>query len=90
MESQMLLGSALDPGDPLTSMFMAGSEAMVPYYNFNPSASMSKQRNFHSSYDGMSATGTKRTRHVTRSVELYQSFIHFERLSSHASFQFQF
>lgn len=57
MESQMLLGSALDPGDPLTSMFMAGSEAMVqPYYNFNPSASMSKQRNFHSSYDGMSAT----------------------------------
>ncbi|KAI9878462.1 MAG: hypothetical protein M1830_000796 [Pleopsidium flavum] len=57
MESQMLLGSALDPNDPLTSMFMAGSEAMVqPYYNFNPSASMSKQRNFHPSYDGMSAT----------------------------------
>lgn len=53
----MLLGSTLDPNDPLTSMFMAGSEALVqPYYNFNPSASMSKQRNFHPSYDGMSAT----------------------------------
>lgn len=57
MESQMLLGPALDPNDPLTSMFMAGSEALMqPYYNFNPGASMSKQRNFHPSYDGMSAT----------------------------------
>ena len=53
----MLLGPALDPNDPLTSMFMAGSEALVqPYYNFNPGASMSKQRNWHPSYDGMSAT----------------------------------
>lgn len=56
-ESQMLLGSALDPNDPLTSMFMAGSENMpMPnYYNTTP-ASLMKQRNFHPSYDGMSAT----------------------------------
>ncbi len=56
-ESQMLLGSALDPSDPLTSMFMAGSENMpMPnYYNSTP-ASLMKQRNFHPSYDGMSAT----------------------------------
>ena len=56
-EAQMLLGSALDPSDPLTSMFMAGSEGMpMPnYYNPTPN-SLSKQRNFHPSYDGMSAT----------------------------------
>lgn len=56
-ESQMLLGSALDPNDPLTSMFMAGSEnaPMPNYYNTTP-ASLMKQRNFHPSYDGMSAT----------------------------------
>lgn len=52
-ESQMLLGPAFDPNDPLTSMFMAGSENM--FYN-PPMASMSKQRNFHPSYDGMNAT----------------------------------
>lgn len=56
-ESQMLLGSALDPNDPLTSMMMAGSENMAHpnFYNSTP-ASLSKQRNFHPSYDGMSAT----------------------------------
>ena len=56
-ESQMLLGSALDPNDPLTSMMMAGSENMAPsnFFNSTP-ASLSKQRNFHPSYDGMSAT----------------------------------
>ena len=56
-ETQMLLGSALDPNDPLTSMFMAGSEGlpMPNYYNSTP-ASLLKQRNFHPSYDGMSAT----------------------------------
>lgn len=55
-ESQQLLGSALDLNDPLTSMFMAGSESMAqPFYN--PIApSLLKPRNFHPSYDGMSAT----------------------------------
>lgn len=55
-ESQQLLGSALDLNDPLTSMFMAGSESMAqPFYN--PMApSLLKPRNFHPSYDGMSAT----------------------------------
>ncbi|MCJ1399299.1 hypothetical protein MMC11_002501 [Xylographa trunciseda] len=60
-ESQMLLGSTLDPNDPLTSMFMAGSENFAqPYFNnnFNLNATnvLSKQSNFHPSYDGMSAT----------------------------------
>ena len=55
-ESQQLLGSALDPNDPLTSMFMAGSESMAqPFYN-PVSPSLLKPRNFHPSYDGMSAT----------------------------------
>ena len=53
----MLLGPALDPNDPLTSMLMAGNDALMPpYYNFGPTTSMSKQRNYHPSYDGMSAT----------------------------------
>ncbi|KAI9822564.1 MAG: hypothetical protein M1827_000283 [Pycnora praestabilis] len=56
-ESQMLLGPSLDPYDPFSSMLMSGSEQMSqPFYNFNPTASMSKPRNFHPSYDGMSAT----------------------------------
>lgn len=57
MESQMLLGPTLDPNDPLTSMLMAGSDASMPsYYNFGHTAPMSKPRNYHPSYDGMSAT----------------------------------
>ena len=57
MESQLLLGSSFNPNDPLTSMFMAGSENLAqPYYNFGPRQSMLKERNFHPSYDGMSAT----------------------------------
>ena len=56
-ESQMLLGSALDPNDPLTSMMMAGSDGMPQPNYLNPAPpSLSKQRNFHPSYDGMSAT----------------------------------
>ena len=56
MESQLMLGSVLDPNDPLTAAFMSGSENMMhSYYNANPAA-LSKQRNFHPSYDGMSAT----------------------------------
>lgn len=57
MESQLLLGPALDPNDPLTSMLMAGNDGLMPsYFNFGPTASMSKQRNYHPSYDGLSAT----------------------------------
>ncbi|MCJ1390886.1 hypothetical protein MMC18_003747 [Xylographa bjoerkii] len=60
-ESQMLLGSTLDPNDPLTSMLMAGSENFAqPYFNntfnLNSTNVLSKQSNFHPSYDGMSAT----------------------------------
>ncbi|MCJ1285728.1 hypothetical protein MMC26_005069 [Xylographa opegraphella] len=60
-ESQMLLGSTLDPNDPLTTMFMAGSESFPqPYFNnnfnLNSTNVLSKQSNFHPSYDGMSAT----------------------------------
>jgi len=56
MESQMLLGSALDPNDPFTSMLMAGSENMPQPYNFpNPSA-LQKPRMPAYPYDGMSAT----------------------------------
>lgn len=54
-ESQQLLGPALDPNNPLTSMFMAGSEN-VPQPFYHPSASLLKPRNFHPSFDGMSAT----------------------------------
>lgn len=54
-ESQMLLGSVLDPNDPLTSMLMAGSENMMQSY-YGSSPSLPKQQNFHPSYDGMSAT----------------------------------
>lgn len=55
-ESQQMLSSALDPNDSLTSMLMSGSENMAqPFYN-PTSASLSKTRNFHPSFDGMSAT----------------------------------
>lgn len=53
-ETQQLLGPSLDPNDPLTAMFMAGSESMPqPFYCPAP---VQKPRNFHPSYDGMSAT----------------------------------
>ena len=56
-ESQMLLGSALDPNDPFTSMLMAGSENLPQPYNYNSTPSvLQKPRSFHQSYDGMSAT----------------------------------
>ena len=55
-ESQQLLGSALDPYDPMTSMLMAGSDSMAqPFYNSMPT-SLLKPRSFQPSYDGMSAT----------------------------------
>jgi len=57
MESQMLLGSALDPNDPLTSMFMSGSEGVPQPYNYNSTPSpMQKPRSFDQPYNGMSAT----------------------------------
>lgn len=56
MESQMLLGSALDPNDPFTSMLMAGSENMPHPYNFNASSSQQKPRNLSQACEGMSAT----------------------------------
>ena len=58
MESQMFLGSALDPNDPMTSMLMAGSENM-PQYNplsANDALSPNKSRHLHPSFDGLSST----------------------------------
>lgn len=57
-ETQMMIGSGhgLDPNDPLTSMFMAGSEGFPqPSYNSNQ-FQFYKVRNTHPSYDAMSAT----------------------------------
>jgi hypothetical protein len=55
-ESQLMLGSVLDPNDPMTSMFMAGSENLIqPFYN-PMSPTQMKSHYFHPSYDGMSAT----------------------------------
>ena len=53
-ETQMLLGGALDPNDPMTAMLMAGSENF-PQWNYNQPSS-TKPRSFHPSFDGMSAT----------------------------------
>ena len=81
-ESQMLLGSALDPNDPLTSMLMAGSENMQePFYNFNVGLAP-KQSNLHPSYDGMSATlapsaldmSPSQTRYMNPSLTSAESF----------------
>ena len=54
-ESQMLLGSSLDPNDPLTSIFMAGSENLPQPYNYNM-PSPQKQQSFRQGHGGMSAT----------------------------------
>ncbi|KAL6721172.1 hypothetical protein ACLMJK_000274 [Lecanora helva] len=55
VESQMLLGSALDPNDPFASMLMAGAENMPQQYNFSTAASQ-KPRSFNQTFEGMSAT----------------------------------
>lgn len=56
-EAQMLLGSALDPNDPFTTMLMAGSENLPQSYSYNATPStLQKPRSFNQSYDGMSAT----------------------------------
>lgn len=56
MESQMLLGSALDPNDPMTAMLMAGSENMPQPYNYATQSTLSKTPNVRQAFDGMSAT----------------------------------
>lgn len=55
-ETQMLLGSALDPNDPMTSMLMAGSENLPMPFNYLNSSLLQKPHSFHQSFDGMSAT----------------------------------
>lgn len=55
-ESQLFLGSALDPNDPHTPTLMAGSEIMPqPFYSYNPNPS-SKSRLSHSANFGMNQT----------------------------------
>ena len=55
-EAQMLLGSALDPHDPMTAMMMAGSENLPQSWNYNNPSSMKPKNGFHQGHDGMSAT----------------------------------
>ncbi|KAL8841342.1 MAG: hypothetical protein Q9170_000973 [Blastenia crenularia] len=55
-ESQMLLGSALDPKDPMTSMLMGSNDNFMQSYWGTAPTLGTKNRNFHPSYDGMSAT----------------------------------
>ncbi|KAL8784168.1 MAG: hypothetical protein Q9213_004143 [Squamulea squamosa] len=55
-ESQMLLGSALDLKDPINSILMGGNDGFAQSYWASASGSATKPRNFHPSYDGMSAT----------------------------------
>ncbi len=63
-ESQMLLGSALDPRDPMTNMFMAGSQYMPnSYYNFDatlpPTLTVGKDVSggqLYPSFDGLNTT----------------------------------
>jgi hypothetical protein len=63
-ESQMLLGSVLDPQDPMTNMFMAGSQYMPnSYYNFDvtlpPTISVGKDVSggqLYPSFDGLNTT----------------------------------
>jgi hypothetical protein len=56
-ESQMLLGSALDPQDPMTSMFMAGSQ-YIPnsYYNFDATLPPTLSVQLYPSFDGLNKT----------------------------------
>ena len=54
-ESQLLLGSTLDPQDPLTAMFMAGNGS-VPLYNPNQATPDLKNHGVHPSFDGINAT----------------------------------
>lgn len=52
----MMLRPALDPKDPMTPMLMGGHDGvMQSYWSTGPTPG-AKNRNFHPSYDGMSAT----------------------------------
>lgn len=54
-ESQQLLGSALDPNDPLTSMLMQGGGPSMPQpYHYNPNGG--KPKNASQPFDGMNQT----------------------------------
>lgn len=55
-ESQQLLASALDPKDPMSSMLMGGHDNFTQSYWAPSFVSPMKTRNFHPSYNGMSAT----------------------------------
>ncbi|KAI4230560.1 MAG: hypothetical protein LQ349_006188 [Xanthoria aureola] len=55
-ESQMLLGSALDVKDPMNSILMGGNDGFGQSYWASGFGASSKPRNFHPSFDGMSAT----------------------------------
>ena len=55
-EAQMLIGSALDPHDPMTAMMMAGSENLPQPWSPHNSLSMKPRNGFHHGHDGMSAT----------------------------------
>lgn len=71
-EAQMLLGSALDPNDPFTSMLMAGSENLPQPYNYNTTPStLQKPRSFNQSYDGMSATLAPSALDMSPSHQIY-------------------
>ena len=56
-ESQMLLGSTLDPNDPTTAALMAGSENIpMPFDNGGSSHRDMKIRGFNQPFEGMSTT----------------------------------
>ena len=55
-ESQMLLAGALDSNDRFTSLLMNGSEGMPQHMDGLPPSMFSKQGNFNSPSNGMSAT----------------------------------
>ncbi|KAI9773333.1 MAG: hypothetical protein M1840_007548 [Geoglossum simile] len=54
-ETQMLLGNALDPNDPLTSAMMAGSETLPSYYDYSSYLPDTKPQAT-PSYDGLTTT----------------------------------
>ncbi len=52
----MMLGPMFDPSDPLTAMFMAGSEHFAQPFYSTQQAPIPKSSTPHPSYDSMSAT----------------------------------
>lgn len=60
-ETQQMIGPALDPNDPFSSVLMSGSDSFAsnPYYpwgNMLPQNMKAEQSSVHPSFDGMSAT----------------------------------